>query len=239
MGSWVACFGWRRLWTSRSLTLCSARVCWLRERGQAPSLQESWTGRPRAAQTRARTKEETASKKYQPIPVLQNGALKPYLLPKVGPHDGNIVFCETSYYFMLKVIAGSGDGVPVTLLVRGTAFLDRIFQTVVEILMFPAFGNLGLIIEFDFVGQQAGKTLRLAMDFLIVGRGGGNRQRLGCGLRAGVTDGERLGQRNLPGGARNGRRGFVCRRCGCHRVAKRMRGEGIVESGRLVHRSLL
>src|ERR1035437_6513329 len=194
MGSWVACFGWKRVWTSRSSTLCSGRVRLQRGTGEAPSLQEIWTGRPRGAQRRARPRGESATKKMQRKTGLQNGALKPYLLPKVGTHDGNIVFCETSYYFMLKVIAGSGNRVPVTLLVRGTAFLDRIFQTVVEILMFPAFGNLGLIIEFDFVGQQAGKTLRLAMDFLIVGRGGGNRQRLGCGcgLRAGVTDGERL-----------------------------------------------
>src|ERR1019366_8616562 len=126
MGSWLACFWLKRVWTSRSLTLCSGRVCWLRETGQAPALQGSWTGRPRAAQRRARPREKIATKKFQRKPGLQNGALKPYLLPKVGTHDGNIVFCKTSYYFMLKVIAGSGNRVPVTLLVRGTAFLDRI-----------------------------------------------------------------------------------------------------------------
>ncbi len=88
---------------------------------------------------------------------------------------------------MLKVIAGSCNRVPVTLLVRGTAFLDRIFQTVVEILMFPAFGDLGLIIEFDFVDQQAGKTLRLAMDFLIVRRGRGARNPAACSGVASVA----------------------------------------------------
>src|SRR5216684_3924263 len=114
----------------------------------------TWTERMRAARSRAR-----AGKKFQRKLKLQNGALKPYLLPKVGTHDGKIVFCETSYYFMLKVIAGSCNGVPVTLLVRPTAFLDRFFQTVVEIFVFPAFRDLCLIIEFDLVDQQASKTL--------------------------------------------------------------------------------
>src|ERR1035437_6225374 len=106
----------------------------------------TWTGRPRAAKGRAR-----AGRKSQRKPRLQNGALKPYLLPKVGTHDGKIVFCETSYYFMLKVIAGSCHRAPVTSLVRRTAFLDRFCQTVVEIFVFPAFRDLCLIIEFDLV----------------------------------------------------------------------------------------
>jgi hypothetical protein len=41
-----------------------------------------------------------------------------YLVPEVGTHDRKIVFCETSYYFMLKVIAGSSNRAAVTLLVR-------------------------------------------------------------------------------------------------------------------------
>ena len=71
---------------------------------------------------------------------------------------------------MLKVIAGSCNRVPVTFLVRRAALLDRFFQTVVEILVFPAFRDLGLIIEFDLVDQQAGKTLGLAVNVLILGR---------------------------------------------------------------------
>src|SRR5208283_5954265 len=74
-----------------------------------------------------------------------------YLLPKVGTHDGKVVFCETSYYFMLKVIAGSCNRVPVTFLVRRTTLLDRFFQTAVEIFVLAAFGDLCLIVEFDLV----------------------------------------------------------------------------------------
>src|ERR1035437_2764530 len=124
----------------------------------------TWTGRLRAAKSRARSREKIPAKKFQRKPGLQNGALKPYLLPKVGTHDGKIVFCETSYYFMLKVIAGSCNRVPVTLLVRPTAFLDRFFQTVVQIFVFPAFRDLCLIIEFDLVDQQVGKTLGFAVN---------------------------------------------------------------------------
>ena len=76
---------------------------------------------------------------------------------------------------MLKVIGGSCNGVPVTFLVRPTAFLDRFFQTVVEIFVFPAFRDLCLIIEFDLVDQQVGKTLGFAVNVLMLGRDRGNR----------------------------------------------------------------
>src|ERR1035438_7828681 len=49
-----------------------------------------------------------------------------YLLPKVGAHDRDVIFCETSYYFTMKVIGGSGNCVPVTFLVRHAAFVDDI-----------------------------------------------------------------------------------------------------------------
>ena len=49
-----------------------------------------------------------------------------YLLPKVGAHDRDVVFCETSYYFTMKVIGGSGNCIPVTFLVRHAAFVDDI-----------------------------------------------------------------------------------------------------------------
>src|SRR5260370_17023078 len=133
----------------------------------------TWTGQLQAAKSRA-----MAGRTFQRRPILQNDALKPYLVQKVGTDDGKIVFCETSYYFMLKVIAGSCNGVPVTLLVRATAFLDRFFQTVVEIFVFPAFRDLCLIIEFDLVDQQASKTLGLAVNVLILERDRGNRRRV-------------------------------------------------------------
>src|SRR5216683_3793263 len=124
----------------------------------------TWTVQLRAAKSRA-----MAGRTFQRRPILQNDALKPYLLPEVGTHDGKIVFCETSYDFILKVIAGSCNRLPVSFLVRRTAFLDRFFQTVVKIFVFPAFRDLGLIIEFDFVHQQARETLGLAVNVLILG----------------------------------------------------------------------
>src|SRR6202795_3101999 len=136
-------------------------------------MKMNWTGRLRPAKNRAR-----AGRKFQRKPGLQNGALKPYLLPEVGTHDGKIVFCETSYYFILKVIAGSCNRLPVSFLVRRTAFLDRFFQTVVKIFVLPAFRDLCLIIEFNFVDEQARKTLGLAVSVLILGRDRRNRQRL-------------------------------------------------------------
>src|SRR6266478_5454492 len=152
-----------------------------------------WTGQMRAARSRAR-----AGRKFQRKLKPQNGALKPYLLPKVGTHDGKVVFCETSYYFMLKVIAGSGNRIAVTFLVRRTALLDGFFQTIVEIFVFPAFGDLCLIVEFDLVDEKTGKTLGLPVNVLILGRGRGSersfRRCLGRGLGMGVTDGQRFGE---------------------------------------------
>src|SRR6202161_1443830 len=83
--------------------------------------------------TRQRTRIE---RKIRGKLQLQYGALKPYLVPKVGTHDGEIVFCETSYYFMLKVIGGSGGCVPVTFLVSPAEFFDGLFHTVIEMLLF-------------------------------------------------------------------------------------------------------
>lgn len=93
------------------------------------------------ANERLRLEGETArerakvEKKIQRKLQLLYGALKPYLVPnlvpKVGTHNREIVFCETSYYFMLKVVGGSRSGIAVTFLVRGAALLNRLFETVV------------------------------------------------------------------------------------------------------------
>src|SRR5271169_5076859 len=192
-------------------------------------------GRLQAARNRAR-----AGRKFRRKPRLQNGALKPYLLPKVGTHDGEIVFCETSYYLILKVIAGSGYRVAVTFLVRGPAFFDRLFQTIIEIFILPAFRNLGLIIEFNLVDQEAGKALGFAVNVLILGRHGGSRGFRGCigrclghRFRVGTTDRQRLGERrSLSCRAGHRRRSRRCCRLG---VAWSMRGERIVESWRRLH----
>lgn len=164
------------------------------------------------ANERLRLEGETArerakvEKKIQRKLQLLYGALKPYLVPnlvpKVGTHNREIVFCETSYYFMLKVVGGSGRCVPVTLLVRRAALLDGLFQTVVEIFLFAALGNFGLIVEFDLVDQQARKALGLAMHFLILGRDSGTCRNLWGRARsastvAAMTDRQRLRQRGL------------------------------------------
>src|SRR5271163_5022953 len=123
------------------------------------------TGRLRATKSRARP-----GRKFRREPIPQNSALKPYLLPKVGTHERPVVFCETSYDFIVKVIAGSCNRAAVTFLVRRLAFLDHFLEAVVEVLVFPPFRHLGLVVEFNFVDQQAGKTLRLAVQVLILGR---------------------------------------------------------------------
>ena len=69
---------------------------------------------------------------------------------------------------MLKVIARSCNRVPVTVLVRGTAFLDLILQAFAQIFALPPLGNLGLIIKLYLIDQQAGKAARLFVDLLIV-----------------------------------------------------------------------
>ena len=99
-----------------------------------------------------------------------NGAIKPYLLPKVGTHDRQIVFRETSYYFILKVIPGGCNSAAVTLLVRAAALINHFFQTIVKVLVLAAFGDLCLIIKLDFIDQKAGKSLSLAMNVLILRR---------------------------------------------------------------------
>jgi len=64
---------------------------------------------------------------------------QPYLQLEIGTHNLQIVFCETSYHFMLKVIPRSCNRIAVTLLVRRPALLDRIFQAVVKIVLASAF----------------------------------------------------------------------------------------------------
>src|SRR5260370_2615217 len=208
-------------------------------------MKMNWTGRLRPAKNRAR-----AGRKFQRKPRLQNGALKPYLLPEVGTQDRKIVFCETSYYFILKVIAGSCNRLAVTLLVRRTAFLDRFFQTVVKIFVFPAFRDLGLIIEFDFVDQEARETLGFAVNILILRRDGRSSRRHGCCLAIRMTDRQRFSQcrahfsfndcglnfgDRAMGGAGDWRRGLTRCRC-CHGltrgIRRSMRGKRIVESRR-------
>src|SRR5260370_12223586 len=108
-------------------------------------MKMNWTGRLRPAKNRAR-----AGRKFQRKPRLQNGALKPYLLPEVGTQDRKIAFCETSYYFILKEIAGSSNRLAVTLLVRPPPFLDRFFHPALHTFVFPASPHLSHIIAMNY-----------------------------------------------------------------------------------------
>src|ERR1043165_4707342 len=75
-----------------------------------------------------------------------------YLLsPKIGAHDGNIIFREAADDLIVEVISTGGGCIAVTLLVRPPAFLDIFLQPVVEIFVFASFGYLHLVVEFDFI----------------------------------------------------------------------------------------
>src|SRR5260221_5658347 len=132
----------------------------------------SWTGQLLAAKSRGR-----AGRKFQRKPRLRNDALKPYLVSEVRTHDGRIVFGETSYDLILKVIARCCNRLPVPFLVRRTALLDRFFQAVVEIFVFPALRDLCLIIELDLINLKERKTLGLPVNVLILGRESRNGRR--------------------------------------------------------------
>src|SRR5258708_27526483 len=140
----------------------------------------SWTGQLLAAKSRGRV-----GRKIQRKPRLRNDARKPYLVSEVRTHDGRIVCGETSYDLILKVSARCCNRLPVPFLVRRTALLDRFFQAVVEIFVFPAFRDLCLIIELDLINQKARKTLGLAVNVLILGRERrrGRRSHAWLGLR--------------------------------------------------------
>src|SRR5579862_2731708 len=129
---------------------------------------------------------------------------------------------------MVKVIAGTGDGIPVTLLVRRPTFLDGFLQTVVKVLVLAAFADFCLVVEFDLVDQEPGKTLSLVVNVLILGRhrwsGWSNRCLYRSHFRA--NHGSRLTSRRR-GGSRVTRR--ECRR---------MCSEGVVESGSRCSRHL-
>jgi len=82
-------------------------------------------------------------------------------MPEIRSHDGDIVFCETSYQFMLKVIAGGRNRVSVTFLVRAAAFFNRFLQTIINVFVLPAFRDLRLIVELDLIHQQTSEALGL------------------------------------------------------------------------------
>src|ERR1700690_1353727 len=90
-----------------------------------------------------------------------------HLRLKVWTHHAQIVFCETSSDFIFKVIAGSCNRAPVTLMVRGAALVDRILQAIIEVFIGAAFGELGFVIKLDLIDQQACKTTSLVVDLFV------------------------------------------------------------------------
>src|SRR5580765_5260536 len=75
-----------------------------------------------------------------------------YLLsPKIGAHDGNIIFGKAADYLIVKVISTGDRCVAVTLLVRPPAFFDVFLEPVVEIFVFAPLGYLHLVVELDFI----------------------------------------------------------------------------------------
>src|SRR5271166_1546078 len=175
---------------------------------------------------------------------------------KVWTHHAQIVFCETSFDFIFKVIAGSCNRGPVTLLVRRAALVDRILQAIVEIFAGAAFSELGFVIKLDLIDQQARKAPSLAVEFFVFRRhrragwrrlgrylgmqvaycqGFGVNFVLGnsCGLnfddRARTSNMKRLMMSGCGGVFRGSHGCLACGRGG-HRINRRVRGKWIVES---------
>src|SRR6266704_318090 len=74
------------------------------------------------------------------------------LSPKIGAHNGTVVFGQAAYQFVIEIIAARGRSIAITLPVSRTALLD-------------------------FILQQAGKTLCLAVNIRLFGRHLGRRVR--------------------------------------------------------------
>src|SRR5712691_3624266 len=94
-----------------------------------------------------------------------------YLLsPKIGAHNGTVVFGQAAYQFVIEVIAARGRSIAITLPIGRTALLDVVLQAVIYIFVFASLGDFGLIVQLDFIHQQAGKTLCLAVNVRRFGR---------------------------------------------------------------------
>src|SRR5216684_1133003 len=97
------------------------------------------------------------------------------LAVKIRTHDGDVVLGQAAQQLMMKIVAAGGGRVAVALLKSAAAFVDIFLETVVQILVTPAFRNFCLIIKFDFIYQQSREALRLAMHVRVCGREFGKR----------------------------------------------------------------
>src|SRR5208282_4041708 len=154
-------------------------------------------------------------------------------MAEIRSHDGCVVFGQAAQQLVLKIISGGGHGGAVALLKRASALVYVFLETVVQILVAAALGDLGLIVELDFVDQQAGEALRLAVNVGVLGRkaspwvGGGGRS--GCGrrhCRACRFNLDYFGRRFM---LRRLRMSWLRNRRGYGDVLRAVRGEGVGE----------
>src|SRR5436189_275648 len=63
-----------------------------------------------------------------------------YLLsPKIGAHDGTVVFGQAAYQFVIEIIAARGRSIAITLPLGRPALLDVILQAVIHLFVLPSF----------------------------------------------------------------------------------------------------
>ncbi len=110
------------------------------------------------------------------------------LFLEIRTHNRKIIFGKATNNFFLKIIATCCCGCSVTLLKRRTALVDVFLQAIVQVFIAAAFCDFRLIVELDFIHQQAGKALRLAVRVGIFGRQSSERicgrsGRRGCRTR--------------------------------------------------------
>src|SRR5207247_2564016 len=68
------------------------------------------------------------------------------LSPKIGAHNGTVVFGQAAYQFVIEIIAARGRSIAITLPVSRTALLDVVLQAVIYIFVLASFGDFGLVV---------------------------------------------------------------------------------------------
>src|SRR6059058_6527150 len=76
------------------------------------------------------------------------------LSPKIGAHNGTVVFGQAAYQFVIEIIAARGRSIAITLPVSRTALLDVILQAVIDVFVLASFGDFGLVVQLDFIHQD-------------------------------------------------------------------------------------
>src|SRR5690348_6452037 len=69
------------------------------------------------------------------------------LLREVVAHQLNVIIRQNADQFLVKILAGRSDGLTVALFIGCAALFNVLFQSFVEIAIFPAFRYLGLIVK--------------------------------------------------------------------------------------------